>query len=87
MKNLTLYSTPLDDVVKDSCGGCDSTRRSTSMVMGELLRLGCSWSARRIMSELYCLEELDLPVIMRELVTRDNNSFDGEYRQAGWSIN
>jgi len=69
--------------VREDHGDCDSTHRSTSIVMRELVRLGGSWSARRITSNLYLDEALVLPVLIRELIARDNDFSDGENRQAG----
>ena len=62
-------------------GDSDSTRGSTSMVIGELSRLGGSCSAKRILSDLYCTDSLGLPFRKRELVARDDDFSDGECRQ------
>jgi hypothetical protein len=64
----------------------DSLRRSTSLAIRELVRLGGSCSARRIMSNIYLSEQLVLLARMKELIASDDDFSDGEYRQAGWFV-
>jgi hypothetical protein len=68
--------------VRKDYGDCDSTHRSTSIVLRELVRLGGSWSARRIISNLHLDRAPVITVLIRELIARDDHLSDGENRQA-----